>query len=31
MDLLVMNNPEATLVILELTRELIARGFGKVF
>lgn len=26
-----MNNPEATKVILEITRELIARGFSRVF
>lgn len=31
MDLLAMNNPEATKVILEITRELISRGFSKVF
>jgi len=31
MDLLVMNNPEATKVILEITRELVAKGINEVF
>lgn len=31
MDLLVMNNPEATKVILEITRELISKGINRVF
>jgi hypothetical protein len=31
MDLLAMNNPEATKVILEITRELIAKGINRVF
>jgi hypothetical protein len=31
MDLLVMNNPEATKVILEITRELVGRGVTQVF
>jgi hypothetical protein len=31
MDLLAMNNPEATKVILEITRKLICKGINKVF
>ena len=31
MDLLVMNNPEATKVILEITRQLVSKGISQVF